>query len=285
MLQSRHSLTMAPKRRRAHPAPNGKRQHSEAGASAAAEPPLAVANHPQRLIQFHRSEDDKVFVELTTLWRWLSGNLNSTQGERRLAMTLRRRGYNGAKFTAPTDGPGVVKHVELSFATHPKIYPVADAEALRDFLQELDQDVIDENRDLIGTVLQRMGSEPERLVTHYPQVAFVENGNKLAIVKRRGCKPRLALFGLLKTVAPRYDPWLLFYRRGLKEFLAACGVHEPSANAPTREGAFAEGGNEGHRRFIFDLENISEHEKAAGATSEGLTIGPCDYNESKPVLL
>ena len=105
MLQSRHSLTMAPKRRRAHPAPNGKRQHSEAGASAAAEPPLAVANHPQRLIQFHRSEDDKVFVELTTLWRWLSGNLNSTQGERRLAMTLRRSGYNGAKFTAQRMAP------------------------------------------------------------------------------------------------------------------------------------------------------------------------------------
>ena len=32
---------------------------------------------------------------------------------------------------------------------------------------------------------------------------------------------------------------------------------------------------EGPRRIIFDLENISEHEKAAGAKSEGLTIGPC----------
>ena len=43
---------------------------------------------------------------------------------------------------------------------------------------------------------------------------------------------------------------------------------------------------EGPRRIIFDLENISEHEKAAGAKSEGLTIGPCcDYHGSKPVLL
>ena len=37
---------------------------------------------------------------------------------------------------------------------------------------------------------------------------------------------------------------------------------------------------EGPRRIIFDLENISEHEKAAGAKSEGLTLGPCcDYNK------
>ena len=27
-------------------------------------------------------------------------------------------------------------------------------------------------------------------------------------------------------------------------------------------------------RIIFDVENISEHEKAAGAKSEGLTSGP-----------
>ena len=84
-----------------------------------ASPPLPVGNNPQRLIRFHHS-DGTVFVELTTLWRWLSDNLKSAHGERRLAMTLRRRGYHGAKFTAPTDGPSVVQHVELSFATHPK---------------------------------------------------------------------------------------------------------------------------------------------------------------------
>ena len=95
-------------------------------------------------------------------------------------MTLRRRGYDGAKFTAPTGGPGVVQHVELFFATHPKVYPVADAEALRDFLQELDQDVIDANRDLIVSVSQRMGSQPGQLVTYYPRVALIENGGKLA---------------------------------------------------------------------------------------------------------
>ena len=44
--------------------------------------------------------------------------------------------------------------------------------------------------------------------------------------------------------------------------------------------------SEGPRRIIFDVENISEHEKAAGAKSEGLTLRPCcDYNEGKPVLL
>ena len=162
---------------------------------------------------------------------------------------------------------------------------MADAEALRDFLQELDQGVIDANRDLIVSVFQRMGSEPGPLVTYYPQVAFIENCNKLAVVKRHGCKPRLALFALLKMFAPRYHPWLLFYRRGLKEFLAACGVHEPSASAApcgavvaeggdepsasadTRVSAFAEGGDEGPRRVVFDLENISQHEKAAGAKS------------------
>ena len=94
-------------------------------------------------------------------------------------------------------------------------------------------------------------------------------------------------------------------------FLAACGVHEPSASASPGAVALAEGGDEtsasagtrvpadaeivgegaeivgeGPRHIIFDLENISEHEKAAGAKSEGFTIGPCcDYNGSKPVLL
>ena len=71
----------------------------EADVGAAGEPPLAV-NHPQRLVHFHRSEDGTVFVELTTLWRWLSGNLKGTQGEERLAKTLRRRGYNGASWKA-----------------------------------------------------------------------------------------------------------------------------------------------------------------------------------------
>ena len=46
-----------------------------------------------------------------------------------------------------------------------------------------------------------------------------------------------------------------------------------------------EGAGEGPRRIMFDLETISQHEKAAGAKSEGLTIGPCcDYHGSKPVL-
>ena len=183
---------MAPKRRgggRAA-APKAKRgragnsrQRVEADAGAGSEPPLAVANHPQRLIRFYRSEDDKVFVELTSMWRWLSGNnLKSIQGERRLAMTLRRRGYHGAKFTAPTGGPGAVRHVELSFAGQRKVYPVADAEALKDFLQELDQDVIDANRDLLVSVFQHMGSQPGQLATYYPRVALIENGGKLAIV-------------------------------------------------------------------------------------------------------
>ena len=47
-----------------------------------------------------------------------------------------------------------------------------------------------------------------------------------------------------------------------------------------------EDAGEGPCRIIFDVETISQHEKAAGAKSEGLTLGPCcDYNGSKPVLL
>ena len=102
----------------------------------------------------------------------------------------------------------------------------------------------------------------------------------------------MALFALLKLLAPGFSPWMLFYKKGLREFLAACGVHEtsasaapcgavvaeggdePSVSADARASAFAEGGAEGPRRVVFDLENISEHEKAAGAKSEGLTIGP-----------
>ena len=119
-LAPRRSLAMAPKRRGARAAPKAKRGRAgdsqrlrvpEADTGAVIEPPLAVANHPQRLVHFHR-EDDKVSVELTSMWRWLSGTLKATQGDERLGKTLRRRGYNGARFTAPMDGPGHVKHVE-----------------------------------------------------------------------------------------------------------------------------------------------------------------------------
>ena len=84
--------------------------------------------------------------------------------------------------------------------------------------------------------------------------------------------------------APRYVPSHLFYMKGLREFLAACGVRGTSANTPSQDGVIAEGGAEGPRRVVFDLETISQHEKAAGAKSEGLTLGPCcDYNKGKPV--
>ena len=86
-----------------------------------------------------------------------------------------------------------------------------------------------------------MGSEPGRLATHYPQVAFIENGNKLAVAKRRGCKPRLALFALLKLFAPGYDPSDLFYRKGLREFLAACGVRQPSSSTVAQDTVLDEG--------------------------------------------
>ena len=236
---------MAPKRRGGNAAPKRKRrragdncQHiTEAGANVIGELPLAVANHPHRLIRFHRSDDDKVFVVLTTLWRWLAGYNKNSKGEERLAKTLRRRGYCGADFTAPTDGPGVVQHIDLCFARkQKKSYAIADAEALMDFLQELDQEDIDANQPMLNDVLQRMGARPGRLITRYPRVALIEKGKKLAVVKRQGCKPRLALYALLKTFAPGYNPWYLFYRMGLKEFLAACGVHEPSPKSGSTGG-------------------------------------------------
>ena len=123
--------------------------------------------------------------------------------------------------------------------------------------------------------VKRHGCKPRLALFAFLQVAFIENGDKLAVVKRHDCKPRLALFALLKMFAPRDPPWWLFYRRGLKEFLVACGVHEPSWSADAHASVLHEGASEGRRRVIFDLENISEHEKAAGAKSEGLTIGPC----------
>ena len=42
-----------------------------------------------------------------------------------------------------------------------------------------------------------------------------------------------------------------------------CTAGQPSANIQAQDGAFAEGGAEGARRIIFDVENISEHENAA----------------------
>ena len=39
----------------------------------------------------------------------------------------------------------------------------------------------------------------------------------------------LAPFALLKVLAPTYNPWKVFYRMGLNEFLAAYGVRDPSS--------------------------------------------------------
>ena len=83
----------------------------------------------------------------------------------------------------------------------------------------------------------------QALCTHFAAHIF-----RLAVVKRRGCKPRLAFFALLKLFAPGFNPWMLFYKKGLREFLAACGVHEPSASAAPCGAVVAEGGAEGPRR-------------------------------------
>ena len=73
--------------------------------------------------------------------------------------------------------------------------------------------------------------------------------------------------------------------RSSSRLVVNINTSEPSANTQAQDGAFAEGGAEGPRRIIFDVENISEHENVAGVKSEGLIIGPCcDYNGSKPVL-
>ena len=49
------------------------------------------------------------------------------------------------------------------------------------------------------------------------------------------------------------------HRKGLQEFLAACGARGTSANTQSQDGVIAEGGAEGRRRVVFDLENISKH--------------------------
>ena len=93
-------------------------------------------------------------------------------------------------------------------------------------------------------VVKRHGCKPRLALFAFLQVAFIENGDKLAVVKRHDCKPRLALFALLKLLAPGFSPWMLFYKKGLREFLAACGVHEPSASAAPCGAVVAEGGDE-----------------------------------------
>ena len=51
----------------------------------------------------------------------------------------------------------------------------------------------------------------------------------------------MALFALLKIFAPRYDPWYLFYKTGLRELLIACGVRQPSSSTQAQDGADDEG--------------------------------------------
>ena len=86
----------------------------------------------------------------------------------------------------------------------------------------------------------------------------------------------MAPFALLNAFAPGFEPSDSFHRKGLKEFLAACGVYVPQQTFCLKTARLLGGnGVAGLRRFIFDVEDISQHEEAAGAKSEGLTIGPC----------
>ena len=74
--------------------------------------------------------------------------------------------------------------------------------------------------------------------------------------------PRHGLLVLMDWRSMR--PWELFYKKCLREFLGACRVRGTSANTVAQDAVFAEGGVEGPHRFVFDLETISQHEKAAG---------------------
>ena len=68
----------------------------------------------------------------------------------------------------------------------------------------------------------------------------------------------LVLFALLKMFAPRYNRSDLFYRKGLREFLAACGVRGTSCDTVAQDTVSHEVVGEGPRRIIFDLETIRE---------------------------
>ena len=70
----------------------------------------------------------------------------------------------------------------------------------------------------------------------------------------------------------RYNPSYLFYKTGLREFLAACGVRGTSCDIVFQDTVSHEVVGEGPRRIIFDLENISEHEKAAGTKSSRIPM-------------
>ena len=88
------------------------------------------------------------------------------------------------------------------------------------------------------------------------------------------------LEGVFKTENSFPKTKEIVFKTGPREFLAACGVRGTSCDTVAQDTVSHEVVGEGPRRIIFDLENISEHEKAAGAKSEGLTLGPCcDYNK------
>ncbi len=84
-----------------------------------------------------------------------------------------------------------------------------------------------------GSVAIARGAGPREVSTiewRFPRETFVEGSEEITIVRPRDAssKPRLPLLALLKAFAPSYSPCRLFYERGLKELLAACGFRLPA---------------------------------------------------------
>ena len=232
-------------------------------------------------------------VELTTLWKHLFGR----RGDRALAQTLRRRGHVGPTGTVPVDLPGLRR---IAFPGQPghakdKYMPAATEAGLLELLPELDAEVLDANRGLLMATVRELGGDEAagmalaHLTTRYPHVAMVDGGHAVCLVLRSGIVPRLAFFGLLKAFAPGQDPSFLFYQRGLRAFLVACGVTVPvpDATALGQLGGLASNqSDDGPLANPAFAASILPYERALAAKSAGgLVYGSCAYADGQPTLL
>jgi hypothetical protein len=235
-------------------------------------------------------EEGKKRVEMTTLWKQLTG----VRGDKALASMLRRSGHTGPVCTVPSGVAGVTTKTFPGQRGHKgdKLMPCADAEGLLWLMAEMDAAALEAHRSVLMKVVEYLGGDTRVAATvqsRYPSMKLIENSNdSVHMVLRQNDVPRVALFSLLKSFAPTYNPSCLFHHRGLEKYFTELGISMPdylSTNfgPPTSEERLHDDAAGGMLKRAFD--SILPYERQLAAKSRGIVLGPCDYNNGTPVLL
>ena len=239
---------------------------------------------------FTTLDDGKKYVELTTLLY----HLTRQRGDRALVSLLRRSGHLGSMGTVPDS---IVGFDRLPFPgqrghASDKHMPAVTSDGLEWLMGEMDDELLKTQCIFMGAVIAQLGGSAKKAIalrSRYPILKMIDGGDEAVHLSMRdGEVPRVVLYSLLKTFAPKYNPSWLFHYRGLKSYLQELNVLLsenlaldvtnvlPDAKFQDDDTATAD---------AFKCDSILPYERQLAAKSRGVVLGSCAYNNGTPVLL